>query len=208
MAREKYVSSATTETVIPQWQPLGDTSGAIAWFAGKTKKPKIEFYALKIDMTSPGLRIVVRGGNKGSAGEAKTLSTRVSSFVRDNGLLAGINAVPFNIVSAKEGRPIINEGVVISNGEHIAPANPLYDALVWYTDGGVSIVSQSQIHSPVNIENAAGGFHRILQAGGLADGVNDRQQRHPRSAAGISADGKCSIGYEFIICIFIYSDTE
>jgi len=186
MSREKYVSSPATETVIPHWQPFGNTEGAIAYFAGKTASPKTEFHSLRIDLASPVLRIVVMGG----AGGGETLSTRVSSFVRENRLLAGINAVPFNIISAKEGKPIKNEGIVISNGVQIAPANPHYDALYWYSDGSVSILSQSQLQSTANIENAAGGFHRILEAGKLSGRVINQEKRHPRTAAGISNDGK------------------
>jgi exopolysaccharide biosynthesis protein len=71
-----------------------------------------------------------------------------------------------------------------------APANPRYDALIFYVDGTAAIVSQSEIQSTENIENAVGGFHHILVDGKLAERVFTRHRRHPRSAAGISACGE------------------
>jgi exopolysaccharide biosynthesis protein len=142
---------------------------------------------VRIDLTAPDLRVVVKGGAYGSV---KTLSTKVSSFVSDNQLAAGINAVPFYTSSEEEGKPITNTGIVVSGGVLIAPPHPRYDALVWYTDGSVSIVSQPEIHSVEEIENAVGGFYQILKANELTGRVLDRESRHPRSAAGISSDSR------------------
>jgi hypothetical protein len=184
-ARESPVSFETVETVEPEWQEFAD---GIGYFNGKTSSPRLEFWALRIDLRTPGMRIVVRSG---AVDEGRTLSTRVSSFVRDNNLLAGINAVPFDIVSSREGLPIQNVGIVISDGELFAPANPHYDALVFYADGTAVIVRQSAIRSIENIENAVGGFHQLLINGELAQRTLTREERHPRSAAGISTDGRC-----------------
>lgn len=181
---------------MPQWQSFAD---GIGYFHGMTASPKIEFWALKIDLNAPQLRVVVKGG---------ALSAKVSSFVRDNNLIAGINAVPFDISSSREGQPIKNMGVVISGGETVAATNARYDALVFYKsgqegNGRAAIVPQSAIHSTENIENAVGGFHQILVGGQMAErtqvknapSANAAQSasaaRHPRSAAGISTDGEC-----------------
>ncbi|WP_461248915.1 phosphodiester glycosidase family protein, partial [Treponema sp. R6D11] len=76
------------------------------------------------------------------------------------------------------------------NGQLIASANPNYDALVFYKDGKTAIVNQSAIKSIENIENAVGGFHQILVGGEPAQRTHDRKARHPRSAGGISQNGK------------------
>ena len=172
------------EAVRPQWQPFKEGAG---YFHGKTVKPHIEFWALQIDLFAPEINIVVKGG---AMDRGLTLSTRTSSFVRGNSLAAGINSVPFDVVSSKEGRPITNIGIVISGGELIAPANPAYDALIFYADGRAAVVSQAGIHSAENIENAAGGFHIILIDGQPAERTLNLETRHPRSAAGISANGR------------------
>jgi len=180
-AREGSASFAAVEAVQPQWQPFAD---GIGYFHGKTVSPRLEFWALRIDLYAPNTRIVVKGGADGDG----TLGAKVSSFVRSNDLLAGINAVPFDVISAKEGLPVKNMGLVISGGELIAPVNPNYDALVFYKDGGAAIIKQSEISSTEDIENAVGGFHQILAGAEAAQRTLNSEERHPRSAAGISAN--------------------
>jgi len=174
----------TVEDIQPQWQIFAN---GIDYFHGKIFSPTLEFHALKIDLSAQNIEIVVKGG---ALQENQTLSKKVSGFVRDNDLLAGINAAPFDIVSSKEGKVIQNVGIVISNGKIIAPANPVYDALVIYKGGKAAVVNQSAINSVENIENAVGGFHQILTGGEPAQRTHERKARHPRSAAGISQDGK------------------
>jgi exopolysaccharide biosynthesis protein len=155
----------------------------------------MEFYALRIDLSHPDVRIVAAGG--GGLAEGKFLSMTVSSFVRDNGLLAGINALPFDVASDREGEPRVNIGIVMSNGVMVSPPHARFDALVFYADGGVAIVSQSSIDSATHIVNAVGGFYRILEGGEIVPRALELKTRHPRSAAGISPDGK----YLFLLAI-------
>ncbi|GBU29599.1 hypothetical protein R84B8_03172 [Treponema sp. R8-4-B8] len=183
-AKETPSLFTTVENIQPQWQVF--TNG-IDYFHGKISSPALEFHALKIDLSAQKIDIVVKGG---AYNENQTLSNKVSSFARDNNLLVGINAVPFDIVSSKEGKVIKNIGIVISNGRIIAPANPSYDALVFYKDGKAAIVAQSAINSVENIENAIGGFYKILTGGEPTQRTHDKKASHPRSAAGISQDGK------------------
>jgi exopolysaccharide biosynthesis protein len=175
---------STIENIQPQWQNFAN---GIDYFHGKISSPTLEFHALKIDLSAQELDIVVKGG---AHQESQTLSIKVSNFVRDNNLLVGINAAPFDIVSSKEGQTIQNMGIVISNGKLIASANPSYNALVFYKDGKAAIVNQSAINSIENIANAVGGFYQILTGGEFAQRTHDKKARHPRSAAGISHDGK------------------
>ena len=175
------------EKVQPNWQPL-EVIG-LDYFAGKISSPKIKFHSLRIDLSAPELQIFTAGGMNG------TKSTKVSTFVRDNNLLAGINALPFDPVSGKEGEPRTNIGLVIANGKMISPPYSGFDALVFYTSTDNSsviaaIVPQSKIQSAENIQNAVGGFHRILEANEHVPRVVNLSARHPRSAAGISQDGR------------------
>jgi len=189
-ARERPEVFSNIENVLSnfeaqqRWQAFTDN---IDYYHGKIASPRLEFWALQVDLRAPQTRIVVRGG---SADEEGTFSGRVSRFVRNNDLAAGINAVPFNIVSAIEKRPIQNIGVVISGGRLIAAAAPQYDALVFYTDGKAAVVNQSAITSTEGIENAIGGFCSILISGQPTERTLNIEARHPRSAAGISANGQ------------------
>jgi hypothetical protein len=189
--RERAAHFLAVGAVEPAWQAFAD---GIGYFHGKVAEPGLEFWALRIDLSAPQTRIVVRDG---ASDGGRTLSTKVPGFVRDNSLVAGINAVPFDISSSKEGRPIKNMGVVISGGKLLAPVNPRYDALVFYSGGGAAVVSQSSIRSAENIENAVGAFHHILVNGEPAQRTINRERRYPRSAAGISADS----GYLYLLVI-------
>jgi len=178
--KESTIEFSTLDTVQPNWRSFAD---GVGFFHGKIASPRLEFWALEIDLSAPNVQIVVKGAAEGN------LSAKVSSFVRDNDLVAGINAVPFDISSSREGQPIKNVGLVISDGELLSPANHHYDALIFYKDGSAAIVNQSAIQSIKDIENAVGGFHQILADGEPAQRTLNREERHPRSAAGVSANG-------------------
>jgi hypothetical protein len=183
-ARSVFVS---LQEVSPHWISLSEPG--LDYFAGKVSRPRIEFYALRIDLGAPNLRITASPGASDNSG--KTVSVKVSSFVRDNGLLAGINALPFDPVSGTEGEPRTNVGIVIADGVMYSPPHKNFDALVFYTDGNVTITAQSELNASDSrsIENAVGGFYRILENGELVKRVLNLDERHPRSAAGVSPNG-------------------
>ena len=173
------------EKIEPKWEPFAD---GVDYFHGRIVSPKLRFWALRADLFSPSIEIVVSG---------EPVSAKVSSFVQSNNLIAGINALPFDVSSSREGLDIKNAGIVVAEGKLLSPANSRYDALVFYKDGKTAIVSQALITSASaeNIKNAAGGFHQLLIDGELTQRVKENSQnenasRHPRSAAGVSADGR------------------
>jgi hypothetical protein len=142
----------------------------------------------------------------------------VSLFVERYNCIAGINANPFSPVSAKIGEDRFIDGIAVSRGVLAARPNPRFDALVFYADsaaagenGGsdtvpalrrkAAILSQGELAAALQqdaglsgIENAVGGFQIVLWKGDPAGRVLDqaaggKAPRHPRSAAGLSADG-------------------
>jgi len=183
---EPLISFASIEDVVPQWLAFSE---GIDYLHGKITAPRLEYHALRINLFSSAIEIVVKGG-AASDDESVTLSTKVSSFVRDNELIAGINASPFDITSSRERQPIKNIGIVVSDGKLLSPVNKNFDAFVLYKDGSAAIVSQSSIESIEDIKNAVGGFRQILKNGELTQRAVQNESRHPRSAVGISADGR------------------
>jgi hypothetical protein len=188
--------------------------GELSALAGKIKKNRLEFWAIKIglDYTTEGrssgapegegkslnLRILLGAGKGGSPRPGYVLSTRVSSFVLNNGLLAGINTIPFDPSSAREGEERRPVGIAITGGEKIAPPVSRYDALVFYGEGGAAIVNQGELggeraeERKKQIVHAIGGFHQILRNGELTDRArqNAAGPRYARSAAGLSSGGR------------------
>ena len=198
----EVASCASIEALSPNWQPLNNEINGIDYFAGKILKPRLEFHALRIDLSKPYLEIFVSagglaGGNPDRPEDEKFSSIRVSSFVYSNGLLAGINALPFEPSSDKEGEARANIGIVISGSVMLSKPHPKFDALVFYTDKSAAIIPQSEILSPglANsiasgiIENAVGGFNAILKNREPLKTARSSEDRHPRSAAGISDGG-------------------
>ena len=184
----KPAVAQSPQEVFPQWESFAEDSvDGLVYCTGKISSPRLEFHALRVDLSNPELRIFVAGG---AGSSDAVLSIKVSSFVRENNLLAGINALPFDTSSEREGEPRTNVGIVIADGVMISAPHPEFDALVFYSDGSAAIEAQSGIRSVENIQNAVGGFRRILEAGGLVPRVLDLETRHPRSAAGISSDGR------------------
>jgi exopolysaccharide biosynthesis protein len=144
-------------------------------------------------MAEPSLKIVVSGKTAvdGVFAENHIPSTTVSSFVRDTGCIAGINAAPFDPVSGREGEDRAIIGVTVSEGVVVASPAPRYDAIVFYADGSAAIVSQAELVRPVSgapaVWNAVGGFYAVLKDGRITErAVSEAgQKRHPRSAAGL-----------------------
>jgi hypothetical protein len=181
-ANRYLVSSLDTEAEII-WQPwqLGDAP-AFDFCAGKMQNPRIEFWALRIDLRDPRLGFTVYD---------KPQSIHVSTFTEEYNCIAGINTIPFSPVSARQGETRSFAGIVISNGILVSRPNPSYDALIFYSSGEAAIVRQKDITDFSNIAHAVGGFRIVLEDGILPQRLLTQDlPRHPRSAAGISADGR------------------
>jgi len=210
MEREKPPDRVSIEDFSPDWQFFEQEENLNLYYSSaRTLNPKLELWALKIDLTYPSLRIIVNSVENG-----KVQSTRVSSFVRNNNCIAGINTVPFDRISAKEGEERNCAGIVISGGFLVSPPVPDYDALVFYKPHSAennpalsaayrpaAILPQSEISGFDAIKNALGGFHIVLWDGELPERLlteslprqdlpRQNLPRHPRTAAGLSSDGK------------------
>jgi hypothetical protein len=205
------LSFETLDAVVPRWEPYAEEfGGGLSLFAGRTERPRLEFWALRADLDEPGLSIVVSGpeSSGGASPENHIPATSVSLFVERSDCVAGINANPFSPASAKIGEDRLIDGITVSNGVVVARPDPRYDALVFYAEeaaekagGGASparrraaIVSQGELVSLSGIANAVGGFWTALRDGTPAGraphrGEGGKALRYPRSAAGLSAGG-------------------
>ncbi|MDR2742948.1 MAG: phosphodiester glycosidase family protein [Treponema sp.] len=198
---ERPGPAASPEELLPQWEPFaGNVTSALSFFEGKVREPRLELWALRVDLEAPGLRIVVSGPDpvKGEFREGYISGTTVSGFVRRYDCLAGINANPFSLISERTGEDRAIDGVAVAGGVVVSRPDTAFDALVFYEDqaGGVvraAIVNQEEIISLEGIQDAVGGFWIVLQDGeitGRLRAPKTAPSRHPRSAAGLSADGR------------------
>jgi exopolysaccharide biosynthesis protein len=182
--------SETLEIFSPIWENF---AAGIEYTEGIIDLPKMEFYGLKIDLQNPAVEIVVNDpGQKPSSKAGIIPSIKTTSFAETYDCVAAINTNPFNTSSANEGIPLTVVGLTISNGVLISLPNENYASLVFYKSGRPEILWQKDLTSLDEIEHAVGGFFVILQDGQFQNDVSDfrKSVRHPRSAAGISADGR------------------
>jgi hypothetical protein len=186
---------SSPKAIVPQWQPFAaDLTPGLDYFAGSVQNPKLKLWALRVDLTAPSLRFVVSEKEpvNGLIRDAMIPSTKITSFARGHNCLVGINTNPFSPVTGQEGEERTIIGITISDGTLVAPPHPAYDALVFYRDGRTALVKQAALGDLSAIQNAVGGFSIVLQGGDLPDRLKmgQKEPRHPRSAAGLSADGR------------------
>jgi hypothetical protein len=191
--------AAMPESLAPHWETFVP---GIDYYEARIGKPRLQLWALRVDLDNPALEIVVNGQSPMAEGPQAEGSgvipgTTVSGFVRDYGCVAGINTNPFDRVSAVVGEPRTIAGITLAEGFLTAPPDSRYDALVFYNDGSAAIVRQADLDTEAltQVRNAVGGFFVVLRDGALAERLldqdaEDRPPRHPRSAAGLSADGR------------------
>jgi hypothetical protein len=192
--------ATTPEALSPQWLPLaaypasGAEGPALGYFAGRILSPRMELWALRIDLRDPALELVLNEPEPGApGGEGHIPSVTVSGFVKTYRCLAGINTNPFSPVSGKTGEDRRIDGIALSRGRLIAPPSPVFDALVLYKTGEAAILNQGDLtgETLLSIRTAVGGFYRVLTGGRLPEAVlRGATTRHPRSAAGLSPDGR------------------
>lgn len=140
-------------------------------------------YAVRIALDTPGLRFLATPGNGDRPDHTDGLKT--SSFLIRYKCQLAINATPFSPIHKEEGKPQKIEGLTISEGRLVSPAQLSYPALLLTRDNRAVIA-----RPPFQLEgvyNAVSGFGIVLEKGRVLEGGKDV---HPRTAAGISRDGK------------------
>lgn len=165
----------------------------------KQEQPrKVSIHLLKIDPTAPEVSFLTTPSNGGAHGDAVHRTTR--DFVTQQGLQIGINA---NFFDYSPGSPNVNLlNIAASNGEVYSPFYAGWPGINVTQDNKVYLVEpvqENELHEPpffsgfdpdpdVPLHNAVGGNELILHHGEVvatwADGL------HPRTAAGVTADGK------------------
>jgi hypothetical protein len=143
--------------------------------------------ALLIDLQAPGLSFFVNPPSEKAPEKFESITT--SNFLKKYRLQAAINAAPFHPVVKEEG--VLQEviGLAVSRGKLVSKPQKGYAALLLTADNKARIVEQPP-DSLQGIENACGGFKQILREG---KNIGPDDALHPRSAVGISRDGRTLI---------------
>jgi hypothetical protein len=174
------------EDFVPQWQELYP---GLDIAAGRIENPRMELWAVRVDLTESNIEIVVNAG--GTAGVIPAVT--VSGFAVNYGCAAAMNAGPFSPVSDRTGEARTLTGVFVSNGVSVSLPDTRYDCLLFYDDGRAGVLPQGGLDVTslsIGVRHALGGFYALLKDGFLTErSASDTKTRHPRSAAGVGAGG-------------------
>jgi hypothetical protein len=183
---EAFTRAETLRDFSPQWQ---DLYHGIAFCSGRVKVPRMEFWALRIDLRNKQIEIIVNdAGTEENLPAGSISALTVSDFAAVYDCIATMNAGPFSPVSAKIGEERYLTGVFVSSGKLVNPPDPRYDSLVIYDDGRAVILSQREIPR-ASLRHAIGGFYTVLDNGNLTERSKQNKKRHPRSVAAVSDGG-------------------
>lgn len=166
---------------VGEWKPL---FRGIDLIDLKAEQPRLmRGHAVRIVLDTKGLRFFATPSNGDRPDHTDGLKT--STFLTRYKCQLAINASPFSPIHKEEGQPQKIEGLTISEGKIVSPERLAYPALLITKDNRVSIASP-----PFQLEGvhtAVSGFGIVLEKGKVVKGGKDV---HPRTAAGISQDGK------------------
>jgi sugar phosphate isomerase/epimerase len=163
------------------WQPR--FKGVDYAFAALTSPRPLRGHMVRIDLTDPRVRFVVTPDNGPRPEETDSL--RTSSFLKKTRCQLAINANPFTPVHPAEGLSQDVSGLLIADGDLVSPAQDALPALLINTRGEARIAEPP--FDLTDVQYAVGGFSIVLKEGQItARGT----QCHPRTAAGISPDGR------------------
>lgn len=165
------------------WEPLF-AGVELADLSADRPRP-MKGHAVRIDLTAPGVGFLATPDNGDRPSETDGLKT--STFLARHKLQVAVNAAPFGPVRADnaEGNGLDVAGLQISGGKAVSGPNGNYPALL-VAKGNTVRVARPPFDT-AGVENAVGGFHVVLERGGVIEGD---ESIHPRTAAGVSADGK------------------
>jgi len=165
----------------PQWAPHFK---GIDIATGQRLAPILQqVFAVRIDLHEPGIEFFVTPSN----GErpAETDGMKTSDFLAAHHCQLAINASPFSPVTETTGDPKDILGISMCRGELYSKPRDDYGALIICKDNK-AVVSRP----PFDLRqayNAVGGFGMLLEKG---NNVGKDDVRHPRTAVGVSPDGR------------------
>jgi len=151
----------------------------------------LHWWCVTIELGHPQLEWVVTPGEQVPAGFHTRAETTLA-FAQRFGVLAAINASPFEPLAKQAGEPVRIDGLSLSAGRLVSPPKAHFGALLLGPGPRARILSP-----PVTPEDVAdathgvGGFSPLVRLGqNLFTGEEAQAARHPRTAVGLSQDGR------------------
>lgn len=166
--------------VLSPWKPIFN---GLETRQVSTDLPRLmQIHAVRVDLQVPGIDLLVTPSNGEAPEDAAARTT--SEFLAEFKCQAAINGSAFSPLATRPAQPQDVIGLSLSRGEQYSPPNK-YDALL-VTQDLEARIARPPI-DPGNAHNGLSGFYALL-----IDGKNNGTDKniHPRSAVGISEDGR------------------
>lgn len=176
--------TAATATVaraaITPWRPI---FRGVEMCEGSTSQPRpLQVRAVRVNLREPTIDYLVTPSNGDAPKDAGARTT--SEFLSEFGCQVAINGSVFDVFAKQKGDPMDIEGLSLSRGDLYSPPNK-WDALLISANRRAWIA-----RSPVDASgafNGLSGFYALL-INGKNNGT--MTNRHPRSAVGVSRNGR------------------
>lgn len=173
----------------PVWRPLAP--GVETVDLGDPSLP-LAAWGVRVDLSTPGLRLVSTPDNGNRPGETDGL--RTSTFAQERRLLVCVNGSPFRPEAFVEGRPMDISGLYVYRGRVVSEEAPRFPALLVYPPEGSRASWRVVFADPPALKPGAelplyalGGFRVLLRKGENRGLDGDREAR---TAIGTSPDGR------------------
>lgn len=171
---------AVAGAMVSAWEPVFQ---GVEICSGTTTNPRpLQVRATRIDLQEKSISFLVTPSN---GPEPKDVGARTTSdFLTEFKCQVAINGSVFAPLARAKGDPMDIEGLSLSRGDRYSPANK-YDAFLIGTNNHAWL-DMSPV-DPQGAWNGLSGFYALLAEG---RNIASSDALHPRSAIGVSRDGR------------------
>jgi len=175
---------------VSRWRPV---FSGVEWLRAETRKPRpLQVRAVRIDLQEPGIRFIVTPPNGDAPGEVSGRTSK--QFLKEFGCQLAINASFFH-GKFREGGPQDIAGLAISCGERYSKPEKFAALLIRKDNKAWIDIPPWDGKRVAEAYNAVAGDTFLLKDGripkeSMAKRSHAPFKQHPRTAAGITKDGR------------------
>jgi len=195
----RYETPSESNWQKTDWMPIFQ---GIDTATGQTDSPRLmRVHAIRIDTKAEGIEFysTPRAEEGFTDNEKETVRQTVSQFLETYDLQVAINAnfyTPFNAETRRSPGPSNLRGLAVSQGKIVSKNEQHWHAFLVFKDKRVEIVDvQDDSDPPAEVETAVAGNRILVHNGVVLPQSNEAV--HPRTAVGISKDGR----YTYFVAI-------
>jgi hypothetical protein len=203
-ARSFLLDSNAETTWTYNWasaSPLGTTPGIllarVSLQSPRSGEPNLKLTALRVDLTTPGLRLTATGPSADwQANTRETVTSTTRGFVSTSHqegtpVVAAINTAFFTLTNGLQAVPTNLKGLAVRDGVLVSPAENGFTALLVdpITGARIEQISSTSVIDPTSLQLAVSGG-QFAEGVVLRDGIpsGDSLTQNARSAMGLSQD--------------------